>query len=350
MLGTNGTMDAIILQILNGLDKGSAYALIALGLTLIFGTLGVVNFAHGALFMIGAFCAITMQKLLALSTETPSPDKLDFLGNPAKVDTPYVVSWFGPDTGAALIDWAVPLSILLAIPVMIAIGFIMERGLIKHFYKRPHADQILVTFGLAIVLQEVVKYFYGANPIPAPAPEAFRGSFDFGIWIGYGANTIIYPYWRLVYFAFSAAIIAAVFAFLRFTTFGMVVRAGMADRETVGLLGIDIDKRFTLMFGLAAAVAGLAGVMYGPILSPTYSMGMDFLVLSFVVVVVGGMGSLPGAVLAGFLLGILQSFASMNEVKTLLPGIDQIIIYLVAIIILLTRPRGLMGRRGVMEE
>ena len=249
-----------------------------------------------------------------------------------------------------MIVWAVPLSILLAIPVMIAIGFIMERGLIKHFYKRPHADQILVTFGLAIVLQEVVKYFYGANPIPAPSPEAFRGSFDFGVWIGFEANAIIYPYWRLVYFGFSAVIIAAVFAFLQFTTFGMVVRAGMADRETVGILGIDIDKRFTLMFGLAAAVAGLAGVMYGPILSPNYNMGMDFLVLSFVVVVVGGMGSLPGAVAAGFLLGILQSFASMNEVKSLLPGIDQIIIYLVAITILLTRPRGLMGRRGVMEE
>jgi branched-chain amino acid transport system permease protein len=153
-----------------------------------------------------------------------------------------------------------------------------------------------------------------------------------------------------VYFGFSAIIIAAVFAFLQFTTFGMVVRAGMADRETVGMLGIDIDKRFTLMFGLAAAVAGLAGAMYAPIVSPNYHMGMDFLVLSFVVVVVGGMGSLPGAVLAGFMLGILQGFASMNEVKAILPGIDQIVIYLVAIIILLTRPRGLMGRAGVMED
>ena len=124
----------------------------------------------------------------------------------------------------------------------------------------------------------------------------------------------------------------------------------MADRETVGLLGINIDRRFTLMFGIAAAVAGLAGVMYTPINPPNYHMGMDFLVLSFVVVVVGGMGSLPGAVLAGFLLGVLESFASMNEVKTLLPGIDQIIIYLVAIAILLTRPRGLMGRAGVMED
>jgi branched-chain amino acid transport system permease protein len=178
----------------------------------------------------------------------------------------------------------------------------------------------------------------------------FKGSLDFGVLIGYAQNSIIYPYWRLVYFLFSAVIIGAVFAFLRFTTFGMVVRAGMADRETVGLLGINIDKRFTIMFGIAAAVAGLAGVMYAPINSPNYHMGMDFLVLSFVVVVVGGMGSLPGAVLAGFLLGILESFASMNEVKSLIPGIDQIIIYLVAIIILLTRPRGLMGRRGVMEE
>mgnify|MGYP000686949159 CR=1 FL=1 len=145
-------------------------------------------------------------------------------------------------------------------------------------------------------------------------------------------------------------IIGAVFAFLQFTTFGMVVRAGMADRETVGLLGINIDRRFTIMFGIAAAVAGLAGVMYAPINSPNYHMGMDFLVLSFVVVVVGGMGSLPGAVLAGFLLGILESFASMSAVIDLIPGINQVIIYLVAITILLTRPRGLMGRKGVMED
>ncbi|MGB7243009.1 MAG: branched-chain amino acid ABC transporter permease [Sulfitobacter sp.] len=342
-------MDAILLQILNGLDKGSAYALIALGLTLIFGTLGVVNFAHGALFMIGAFCSVTVQRILTLSTETLDETQKDFLGNPLKIKTPYVESWFGPETGAAIIDWSVPLAILFAIPVMALIGLIMERGFIKHFYKRPHADQILVTFGLAIVLQEVVKYFYGANPIPTPAPDAFRGSFDFGPMLGLDTS-LAYPYWRLVYFGFSAAIIGGVFAFLRFTTFGMVVRAGMADRETVGLLGINIDKRFTIMFALAACVAGLAGVMYAPINSPNYHMGMDFLVLSFVVVVVGGMGSLPGAVMAGFLLGILESFASMNEVKAILPGVDQIIIYLVAIIILLTRPRGLMGRKGVMEE
>ena len=215
--------------------------------------------------------------------------------------------------------------------------------------KRPHADQILVTFGLAILLQEIIRHFFGANPIPQTPPEIVAGSANIGTFLGL-SDGIVYPWWRLIYLAFSLCIIGAVFAFLQFTTFGMVVRAGMADRETVGLFGIDIERRFTIVFGIAAVVAGLAGVMYTPILPPDYHMGMDFLVLSFVVVVVGGMGSLGGAVLAGFLLGILQSFASMNEVKSILPGIDQIIIYLVAVIIILVRPRGLMGRKGVMEE
>ncbi|MGB1642826.1 MAG: branched-chain amino acid ABC transporter permease [Paracoccaceae bacterium] len=336
-------MDQIILQILNGLDKGSAYALIALGLTLIFGTLGVVNFAHGALFMIGAFCAVTLSRILSLSHVVLDETKKDFLGKPLKVEVPYANDWFGPELGGAIIDWAVPLSILFAIPVM-------ERGLIKHFYKRPHADQILVTFGLAIVLQEIIKYYFGANQIPTPAPEAFVGSFDFGALIGLDSGKVIYPYWRILYFCFAMLLIGLVFAFLQFTTFGMVVRAGMADRETVGMLGINIDRRFTIMFGIAAAVAGLAGVMYTPINPPNYHMGMDFLVISFVVVVVGGMGSLPGAVLAGLLLGILESFASVREVIEFLPGINQVVIYLAAIVILLTRPRGLMGRKGVMED
>jgi branched-chain amino acid transport system permease protein len=343
-------MDAFILQILNGLDKGSAYALIALGLTLIFGTLGVVNFAHGALFMLGAFCAVVLSRILSIAHVTVDPTRTDFLGNPLKVSTPYVHEWFGPEAGQTLIEWSVPLAILFSIPIMVAVGFAMERGLIKYFYKRPHADQILVTFGLAIVLQEIIKYFFGANPIPTPAPDALVGSFDFGALLGFDPGTIIYPYWRLIYFMFAAAVIAAVFAFLQFTTFGMVVRAGMADRETVGLLGINIDRRFTIMFAIAACVAGMAGVMYTPINSPNYHMGMDFLVLSFVVVVVGGMGSLPGAVFAGFLLGVLESFASMPAITTVIPGINQVIIYLVAIVILLTRPRGLMGRKGVMEE
>ena len=331
-------MDAILLQVLNGLDKGGAYALIALGLTLVFGTLGVVNFAHGALFMLGAFVAVSVQNLLTISMKVRDTSITFF---EAYKETPYLEVWFG-DVGSMIIDYSVPISILIAIPIMLLIGLAMERGLIRHFYKRDHADQILVTFGLAIVLQEIIKANFGANPIPQAAPDIVAGSAAVGALIG--ADGIVYPWWRLIYLAFSLVVIGGVFAFLQFTTFGMVVRAGMYDRTMVGLLGINIERRFTIVFGLAAVVAGLAGVMYTPILPPDYHMGMEFLVLSFVVVVVGGMGSLGGAVAAGFLLGILQSFFSMNEVKEILPGIDQIIIYLVAVVILLTRPRGLMGK------
>jgi branched-chain amino acid transport system permease protein len=341
--------EVIFLQFLNGLDKGAAYALIALGLTLVFGTLGVVNFAHGALFMLGAFCAVTFRQFLTMETVTIDPTKTSPWGAPLEVREPLVQAWFG-DYGAVLVNYSVPVSIILTIPVMLLIGIALERGIIKHFYKRPHAEQILVTFGLAIVAQEVIKSIFGPNPIPQPMPTDLRGAADIGSWLGMQANVITYPLWRLIYFLFSAVVIGGVFAFLQFTTFGMVVRAGMADRETVGLLGINIDRRFTIMFGLAAVVAGMAGVMYTPLLPPNYHLGMDFLVLSFVVVVVGGMGSLPGAVAAGFLLGILQSFASMTQIKAFFPGIDQIIIYLVAVVILLVRPRGLMGRRGVMES
>ncbi|MEX2365964.1 MAG: branched-chain amino acid ABC transporter permease, partial [Pseudohongiellaceae bacterium] len=263
-------------------------------------------------------------------------------------EIPYLEIWWG-ETGSMIIDWAVPLSIFMAIPVMLLIGLILERGLYQFFYKRTHAEQILVTFGLAIVIQEVIKTFYGANPIPTPAPEMLSGAAPIGVWLGLG-ESVAYPYWRLVYFLFSLLVIGLVFAFLRYTTFGMVVRAGMSDRETVSLLGLNVERRFTILFGIASVVAGLAGVMYTPIVPPDYHMGMEFLVLSFVVVVVGGMGSLPGAVAAGFLLGILQSFASMNEIKSLLPGLDQIIVYLIAVIVLLVRPRGLMGQKGVMED
>jgi branched-chain amino acid transport system permease protein len=338
-------LDTIFLQILNGLDKGSAYALIALGLTLVFGTLGVVNFAHGALFMLGAFCAVTFQRLLTLSTKVKDPGVTFF---DAFKDEPYLKAWLG-DAGQTIIDYSVPLSIILAVPVMLLIGLVLERGLFRFFYKRSHAEQILVTFGLAIVLQEIIKAFFGANPIPVPAPPALAGTANVGIWLGLGPG-VVYPWWRLVYFGFSTVLIGGVFAFLRFTTYGMVVRAGMRDRDTVGLLGIDIERRFTVVFALAAVVAGVAGAVYAPIVSPDYHMGMEFLVLSFVVVVVGGMGSLPGAVLAGFLLGILQSFASMNEVKQVLPGIDQVIVYLAAVVVLLVRPRGLLGRPGLMES
>jgi branched-chain amino acid transport system permease protein len=338
-------MDAILIQLLNGLDKGGAYALIALGLTLAFGTLGIVNFAHGALFMLGAFCAVTFNKILTIS-KSVKDESITFFD--AYKEMPYLEIWWG-DTGTAIIDYAVPLSILFAVPVMLLIGWGLERGFIQYFYKRNHASQILFTFGMAIVIQEIVRHFFGANPIPTPAPDVVSGSANIGQYFGMGDN-VVYPWWRLIYLGFSLSVIGAVFAFLKFTTFGMVVRAGIQNREMVGMLGINVERRFTIVFSLSAVVAGVAGVMYAPIVPPDFHLGMDFLVLTFVVVVVGGMGSLPGAVAAGFLLGILQSFAAMNEVKAIIPGIDQIIIYLVAVVVLLVRPRGLMGVKGVFED
>ena len=337
-------MQGFVATGLIGISLGAQYALLALGFTLIFGILGVVNFAHGALFMLGAFCAVAFEKLLTLSTRVKDPTVTFF---DAYTELPYLKVWLG-EFGQGIIDWAVPLSILFAIPAMLLLGLAMERGLIQFFYKRPHAEQILVTFGLAIVLQEIVKAIWGANPVPITAPPLLAGSADLGAWLGLGAG-VVYPWWRITYLGFSIAVIAIVFSFLQYTTFGMVVRAGMRDRETVGFLGINVQKRFTIVFGIAAVVAGLAGVMYSPVVAPSYHMGMEFLVLSFVVVVVGGMGSLGGAILAGFMLGVLQSFASMSAVTRLFPGIDQIIIYLVAVAVLLIRPRGLLGRAGVME-
>src|SRR5690606_28755355 len=179
-------MDEILLQILNGLDKGGAYALIALGLTLVFGTLGVVNFAHGAIFMIGAFCAVTFQKILTLSVKIKDPNVTFF---DAYKEQPYLEIWFG-DLGHTIIDFAVPLSILFAIAIMLLLGLAMERGLIRSYYKRPHAEQMLVTFGLAIVLQEIIKSFFGANPVPLPPPAISTGSADIGAWLGLGAGAL----------------------------------------------------------------------------------------------------------------------------------------------------------------
>ena len=154
-------MDSLLLQLLNGLDKGGAYALIALGLTLVFGTLGVVNFAHGALFMLGAFVAVSVNALLNISARVRDESITAF---EAYKEQPFLEIWFG-DVGAAIMDWSVPIAVLVAIPVMLLIGLAMERGLIRFFYRRSHAEQILVTFGLAIVLGEIVKTTFG-RPIP----------------------------------------------------------------------------------------------------------------------------------------------------------------------------------------
>lgn len=295
-------INALTLQVLTGLQLGAIYALIALGLTLIFGTLGVVNFAHGALYMIAAYCAV----LIA--------GKIGFV--PA----------------------------IFIVPVMLfVIGYGLERGLIRHFYKRPHTDQILVTFGLAMVIQEGLKWAFGSNNIPYPTPDWGSGIVKLHEYLFFLDGFVVFPKWRIVLIAVSLLVIASVFVLLRFTRFGLVIRAGMRDSGMLRFLGVNISQRFAVVFGLGALIAGVAGVFGGPITQVSPDVGMHLLVPSFLVVVIGGMGSIEGGLISALLLGMALSFTAKYS------AVQQIIVYLVAVVVLLVKPRGLLGKKGVFE-
>jgi len=331
-------MNAIFTQLLAGLQTGAIYALVALGLTLIFGTLGVVNFAHGALYILGSYAAVVLL------------------------------------TYAGLNFWLV----LLLVPLLLfLVGIVMERGLIRFFYNRPHTDQILVTFGLAIVVQEALRWRFGANPLQFPMPAwANRPTFFYGegatppptafsIPMPFLNGFVPYPTWRVAVIAVAVVTVLALFVMLRFTKFGLTVRAGMRDPEMLRFLGINVTKKFTLVFGIGALIAGVAGVFGGPILTVAPDVGMALLVPSFLVVVIGGMGSMLGALIAALLIGMASSFsvlaqnhtaavaaflgANQGTVQTLFAALQQIVVYLVAVIVLLIRPRGLFGKKGVFE-
>lgn len=285
----------LALQLLTGLQIGAIYVLVALGLTLIFGTLGIANFAHGALYMIAAYAGLVI--------------------------------------GGQFGWWWVILTVPLGLFV---VGIVLERGLIQFFYKRPVTDQILVTFGLALVVQELGRSIFGGTTKQFPPPDWAIIPIDIGI--------AFYPPWRLVIVLVTAAVVLAMYLLLRFTRFGLVVRAGMRDAEMLRLLGINVTNRFTLVFGIGALLAGVAGIMGGPAYSVNPEAGMAMLVPSFLVVVIGGLGSLPGAVLAGLLMGEAQSLAVLFY-----PSMSEVIIYLVAALVLSWRPRGLLGVKGMME-
>lgn len=288
-------LSELALQLLTGLQIGAIYVLVALGLTLIFGTLGVANFAHGALYMMAAY-----------------------------------LSWIlAEQVGWWLVFIAVPLALF-------AVGVILERGLIQFFYRRPVTDQILVTFGLALIIQELLRWMFGGATQPFPPPQWALIPVDIGI--GY------YPPWRLMIVGVTAAIVLALYAFLRFTRFGLVIRAGMRDPETLRFLGINITHRFTVVFGLGAMLAGIGGVIGGPTSAINPEVGMAVLVPSFLVVVIGGMGSIPGAIVAGLLMGEAVSLSVIFY-----PPISQVIVYIVAAVVLSVRPRGLFGMKGVHE-
>jgi len=284
-------------QLFNGLMLGSFYVLLSLGLSIIFGMLGVVNFAHGAFYMLGAYAAYTICYVLSLNF------------------------------------WV---SLIVAPIVVGVIGMIAEWGLIKRLYSVPHFYNLLLTFGLMLFVEEGVRVIYTPIGKPFDTPPALVGSVDLGF--------MMFPKYRIFIILMSAACAVVVWLFLSRTKLGSIIRAGTDDSEMVSALGIDISKIFTLVFGIGAALAGLAGVLAAPVQNVTPEMGNSILTETFVVVIIGGMGSIFGSVLAGLIIGELITLGVVFW-----PPVANTLIFIFMALILLLRPRGFFGRAKFFE-
>ncbi|HEX5867438.1 MAG TPA: branched-chain amino acid ABC transporter permease [Beijerinckiaceae bacterium] len=290
------TLDLFLLQLFTGLALGSIFVLVALGISLIFGLLTIVNFAHGQFFMLGAYVGAFA---------------LGVTGN----------FWL------ALI--AVPLSVG-------ALGMLSERFLVRPLYGRGIDYPLLLTYGLGLIILDAVRILAGTEGIPFPTPEALSGAADLGFFF--------FPYYRLFLIAITAVLLVALWLFLEKTSYGLVIRAGARDQEIVQILGVNIGRVWLIVFGIGVALAGLAGVLAAPIRGVFPEMGVPVLVEAFVVTVVGGMGSLLGAVIAGILVGITVSFTSFY-----FPQMATLSMFLLMALVLIFRPRGLFGRAGLMD-
>jgi len=272
---------------------GALLALISSGLTIIYGTLGVLNLAHGAMFMLGGYAG-----WLTFSYTSS-----------------FVAAVFAG-----------------AIFVMI-VGLLAEQGIIRYFYNRPHEDQLLVTFGLGIVFVETVRFFFGSLSKTVPPPAALAGITSLGF--------MFYPTYRLALLGIVAVALLALYFVLYRTRIGMIVRAGIEDSVMVDALGIDVYKVFMLVFGIGAMAAGFAGIVNAPVVSIAPDVGEAILVQTFVVVVIGGVGSFPGAILGGLIAGEIISITSMFN-----PGYSYVMLFVAMTLVLVLRPYGLLGTAG----
>jgi branched-chain amino acid transport system permease protein len=285
--------DLIALQLVTGVALGAIYVLLAIGLSLIFGLLNVVNFAHGAFFMVGAYCGVFLFGL----------------------------------TGNFWVS-------LVITPLMVGgLGLIVERFLVRPLYGRGIDYPLLLTFGLSYVMIEVVRITFGLTGLRLPTPPELRGAVNIGV--GF------FPLYRLFLIGITAVIIAALWYFIERTRYGLIIRAGARDPEIVQVLGIDIAKVWLMVFAIGTGVAGLSGVLAAPLQGVTPEMGVPVLAEAFVVTVVGGMGSLGGAVIAGLLVGIVVAMTSLVA-----PDMAKVAIFTLMAVVLLVRPRGIMGRAG----
>ena len=287
--------ELLALQLVTGLALGAVYVLLAIGLSLIFGMLTVVNFAHGAFFMVGAYMGVFLYGL----------------------------------TGNFLVS-------LVVVPLAVGgIGLVVERFLVRPLYGRGIDYPLLLTFGLSYVFIEAIRILFSLNGLPFSPPEMLQGAVNIGI--GY------FPLYRLFLIGATAAVVLALWLFIERTSFGLVIRAGARDPEIVRVLGIDISKVWLVVFGIGTGIAGLSGVLAAPLQGVAPEMGVPVLAEAFVVTVVGGMGSLAGAVLAGLLVGVVVAMTSLFA-----PEMAKVSIFALMALVLLVRPRGLMGRAGLM--
>ena len=282
-----------ISQLFNGLVLGALLALISSGLTIIYGTLGVLNLAHGAMFMLGGYAG-------------------------------WVAFTY---TGSFLV------AVLAGSLFVALVGIVMERLIIRHFYTRPHEDQLLVTFGLGIVFVELVRFGFGSLSKSVPPPAPLMGIANLGF--------MVYPTYRLALLGIITVALLALYFVLYRTRIGMIVRAGIEDSVMVDSLGINVYKIFMLVFGIGAMAAGFAGIVNAPVVSIAPDVGEAILVQTFVVVVIGGGGSFPGAVLGGLIAGELISLTSMVN-----PAYSYVMLFVVMTLVLVFRPRGLLGAVG----
>ncbi|MDQ4136101.1 MAG: branched-chain amino acid ABC transporter permease [Pseudomonadota bacterium] len=304
------TSTLLLVQVLNGLQFGLILFLIAAGLTLVFGVMDFINLAHGVQYMVGAYLAAAF------------------------------AAWTGS-------FW---LALLLALPTALAFGLLLEVLVFRHLYDRDHLDQVLATFGVILFLNQGVKFVWGAAPLNVPMPDILSGSIPL-------PGGLLYPTYRIAIIAAGLGVAALLYVLVHHTRIGMLVRAGASNAPMVSALGVDIRRLFMGVFGFGAMLAGFAGAMVAPILSVEPGMGDNILILAFVVIVIGGIGSIRGAFLAALLIGlvdtvgrtlaptVLRFFLDPSVASQTGRAVAPMLIYILMAAVLFFRPSGLFPVR-----
>jgi len=301
----------LVTQLLNGVQLGILLFLLASGLTLIFGIMDFVNLAHGSLYMAGAFfCA-----------------------------------WMAQVTGSFIY------GILFALPATAALGLLIELVVVRRLYQRDHLDHVLATFGLILVMDTAAHMVWGPDGFVVALPDWLEGLVEL-------TDGIVIPLYRLVIIGVGLGVAAGLFLIVTRTRLGMRIRAGASNRDMIGALGVDINLLFTLVFAIGAVLAGLAGMMISPIIEASIGMGNSIIIVAFVVIVIGGIGSIKGAFVAAIIVGLIDTmgrsyldalfklFMTNQNAETSAPAISAMLIYILMAAVLAVRPQGLFPPKG----